>query len=292
MGEPPQQRKKPTGNGPPAGRRGPDAPLVDFHCHVIPGVDDGAADVDQGLAALQAFRDQGVGTVVATPHLDASVTERTELLSGRLAAFDAGLAELEASLADSGLDIRLERGTELKLDAPEPRFGDDRVRLAGTRFVLVEFVGFQVPPYGARQLASIRDEGWLPILAHPERYRGLEQAFDRAFAWREAGAYFQLNAGSLTGYYGPEVEKAARRMLELGWADYLASDYHSRGLPHVAEALEVVRGATADEDDPAPAEAARLLAEINPARMLEGLEPFGVPPIAFARRRRGLRQFF
>lgn len=292
MGEPPRQREEPTRTGPAADRPASGAPLVDFHCHVIPGVDDGAADVEQGLAALQAFREQGIGTVVATPHLDASVTERPELLSGRLAAFDAALAELEAALEDLGLDLRLERGAELKLDAPEPRFGDDRVRLAGTRFVLVEFVGFQVPPYGARQLASIRDEGWLPILAHPERYRGVEQAFDRASSWREAGAYFQLNAGSLTGYYGPDVGKVARRMLELGWADYLSSDYHSRGQPHVAEALQVVRGAADDDEDPAPGEAARLLAEINPARMLKGLEPFGVPPLTFSRRRRGLRQFF
>ncbi len=305
-----------------------DAPIVDFHNHVLPGVDDGARDPEQGVAALRAFREQSVGTVIATPHLDASITERSALLEGRLAAFDAALEALEEALAGSELGgaepaLRLERGVELKLDAPEPQLGDPRIRLAGTRFVLVEFPAFQMPPYGARQLAAIRDEGWVPVLAHPERYAGVADALDRAAGWREAGAYFQLNGGSLVGYYGPQVEEAAWGLLEAGWVDYLSSDYHARGVPDVRAACSAIQrtaavadgrevedvephaaeaepgGAKAESDGASVREAAvrrvvRLLTESNPARLLRGLEPQSVPPLARKprSRRRGLGQFF
>lgn len=281
------------------------APMVDFHSHVIPGVDDGARDVEQGIAALYALWEQGVRTVLATPHLDASLTERPELLAGRLAAFDRRFADLEAALLESGLELRLDRGTELKLDTPEPDFSDGRVRLAGTRFVLVEFSAFRLPPYGGRQLSVIRGEGWLPVLAHPERYLGVEQATDRVASWREGGAYFQVNSGSLVGQYGAEAQRAARRMLSLGWVDFLSSDYHSRGTPYVAAArdllLEAVLAPDSEYQEWAAGEeslpgdpverAVTLLTRVNAERMLKGEKPIPVPPLALEKKRwRSLRE--
>lgn len=267
--------------------------IVDFHSHVIPGVDDGAQDTNQAVAALGALQDDGVGTVVATPHLDGSLTERPGLLESRLDQFDEAWASLQEAVEQSGLNVRLERGAEVRLDAPALNLSDPRVRLSGTKFVLVEFMSLRLPPYGSAQLAEVRTAGWLPVLAHPERYGGLAWSVEVAARWKES-AYLQVNAGSLMGRYGPEARRVALELLERGWVDYLCSDYHARGKPLVAEAraifskgneasrgpsVENVRNDTGDEwSEASDLSAIRLLTEVNPARLLEGRKPCPVPP--------------
>lgn len=247
--------------------------IVDLHSHVIPGVDDGARSVEEGLGGLRAFLAQGVGVVTATPHVDASLTTRSASLVTHLERMDRALSRLTEAAEEEGLDVGLERGVELKLDSPEPDLSDPRLRLGGSEFVLVEFVGFAVPPFAERQLEQLREAGWIPLLAHPERYRGIEVDLDRAASWKEGGVYFQVNAGAILGQYGTRIRKVARQLLERGLADCLASDHHSRGEPPTESArlaLEEVEGG---------AEVARLLLEENPARILRGEAPRPVPPL-------------
>ncbi|MFQ5680247.1 MAG: tyrosine-protein phosphatase [Gemmatimonadota bacterium] len=274
--------------------------IVDLHTHVIPGVDDGARDVEEALAALRTLREAGVRTVVATPHIEATRTERPAHLAARLTAIDEAFAELQDAVRKQGPEVGLERGAEVRLNAPAPDLTDPRLRLAGTRFVLVEFTGFQIPPYGSGQLEEIREAGWLPVLAHPERYGRLSRSIEVAARWREY-AYLQVNAGSLVGRYGPEARSAARQLLERGWVDYLCSDFHARGRPFLDEARFRLSGAgvawpsgaafaragrTADAETGAgdgertgtELELVRLLMAENPARLLQGREPLPVPP--------------
>lgn len=278
---------------------------MDFHNHVMPGVDDGARDVAEGVAAVAAFEAEDVGVVVATPHFPASRTERPATLLDRLERMDEAFEALREGVERAGLAVRLERGAEIRLNAPDPNLTDPRLRLAGTRFVLVEFSAFQMPPYGSAQLAEIRQQGWIPILAHPERYAGMAGALHEVERWREH-AYFQVNAGSLLGEYGPAPRKAARVLFEHGWVDYLSSDFHARGEPGLLASralLETGRipsgpgsvpahepdDATADaagpagdrpsDADPGPAKVTDLLTEVNPRRLLEDREPLPVPPV-------------
>lgn len=300
----------PDREGSPGGRDAPGGPPgIDFHNHVLPGVDDGAADLQQALAGLRAFLAEGVGTVVATPHFSASLFERQGAAGDRLARFEEALAVLDDAVALQGLPVRLERGAEVRLDAPRPHLDDERVRLAGTRFVLVEFSHFQIPPFGGRQLAVVLDAGWIPVLAHPERYLGAERALESLGEWREAGTRLQVNAGSLVGQYGETASKLARELLSRGWADYLASDYHCRGEPGLAAARgALLRARIGDEDagapppegeapgtgregegadgareaaSPAVRNAVRLLTRENPRRLLAGEDPLPVPPLRF-----------
>lgn len=276
----------------------------------MPGVDDGARDLEEAVEALAAFRLEGVGTVVATPHFRASHTERPPVMLGQLEAMDRAFERLREEAERRSLGLRLERGVEVRLDAPEPDLADPRLRLAGTHFVLVEFQTFQVPAYGAEQLAAVREAGWIPILAHPERYAGVVQRLDLAARWREQ-AYFQMNAGSLQGRYGQAARQAARAFLEQGWVDYVSSDYHARGAPGLrstrdllleAEGIEpsevekeppagpdpggsdpeaaeggAGQGAPEDEEETPDLPVARLLTEANPRRMLANREPLPVP---------------
>src|SRR5687768_6320068 len=120
-------------------RKGRRSMAVDFHNHLIPGVDDGAQTVEESLEALECFRKDGVTVVVATPHVDASLTLEPAALGRRLAEIDAGWALLQEAAVRDFPDIVLYRGCELALDVPKPDLTDARLRLNGGRYVLIEF---------------------------------------------------------------------------------------------------------------------------------------------------------
>jgi len=243
--------------------------VIDFHNHVIPGVDDGAADVDEALAALETMREQGATVVIATPHLNGAATQDPEVLERALAEIDLGW---EALTAAAPAAPRLERGVELMLDVMAPDLSDPRLRLAGTRFALVEFPFMTVPPNATQALFELQVNGWTPILAHPERYANASSSLADAEEWRRSGALLQVNAGSLLGRYGDRARKLGWGLVERGWAAYLCSDFHARGRYPVAAAMQALADAGASEQ-------AELLFSANPQRLLAGEAPLPVPPV-------------
>ena len=216
-------------------------PLIDLHSHVIPGVDDGAQDLEQALMALGQLENQGVQRVIATPHFRASLLERPALAEARLRLFDEAFDELSGALGGSDLSIELGRAVEFKLDAPLADLSDPRLRLAGTRYALVEFGSFQLPPFAGNQLQAVRNAGWVPVLAHPERYFGIEAAFAEVGRWVAEGTLLQVNARSLAGGYGRLPRQVAAELLAQGWVTCLSSDYHARDQPEWPAALELLR---------------------------------------------------
>jgi len=224
----------------------------------------------ESAEALALFASEGVSALIATPHVALSLMARGEM-AGRLAEIDRGWADLESVAVGRGTAIH--RGAELRLDAADPDLSDDRLRLAGTRFVLVEFPYFTVPPRSTRTIAQIVRHGWLPIIAHPERYDGLEADLEVVGQWRDAGAYIQVNGAALLGRYGDAARTNAMRLLAAGQVDYLGSDYHARGrirLTEYCDAITAMGGA----------EQVALLTATNPARVLEDERPAPVPPLS------------
>ena len=244
--------------------------IVDFHNHVIPGVDDGAQTEDESAAALEAMRSDGVQILIATPHVEASAAAAGGVTAGRLNELDAGWSALERIARAVGMDAR--RGAEVRLDTPDPDLSEPRLRLDGGRFVLVEFSYFVVPPRSARVLERIAEQGWVPILAHPERYADIDPHFAVVDEWLAAGAYLQVNGPSLLGRYGAAIRGSASAMLERGVVAYLSSDYHARGAPRITDVEKLVGGVGA------AAQAERLMRE-NPARLLRGELPLPVDPV-------------
>ncbi|HET6764457.1 MAG TPA: CpsB/CapC family capsule biosynthesis tyrosine phosphatase [Longimicrobiaceae bacterium] len=247
--------------------------MIDFHSHLVPGVDDGAADLDEARAALASMQAQGVTALVTTPHLRGSLTERPAELEAALGEMDAGFAALREMAAAEFPGLRVERGHEVMLDTPSPRLGDPRLRLAGTRFVLVEFPFMTVPPGAAQVIFDIKMQGWQPVIAHPERYSNLNADLGQVEEWRRVGALLQVNGGSLVGRYGKQVQEIVWDLLKGGMADYLSSDFHARGSCWITDARTALEARGGQEQ-------ARLLAEVNPARLLDGLAPEPVPPLA------------
>jgi tyrosine-protein phosphatase YwqE len=251
--------------------------ITDFHSHLMPGVDDGAQDPSDSGAALGRFRAEGASQVITTPHFMGSLTLDPARREARLSELDAAWAALrEVVAADAlkmGSALRVERGAEVMLDVPDPDLSDERLRLAGGAFVLVEYPALRLPPVNAEfALSGLRARGWTPVLAHPERYRNLDPGLAELERFRRAGAFLQMNAGSIFGDYGTTAAGLARHMLLAGEADYVASDYHARGEPGMQRFARAMGEAGFGEQ-------AELLTVVNPGRLLAGEPPIRVPPI-------------
>jgi protein-tyrosine phosphatase len=235
-------------------------PLVDVHCHLVPGVDDGARSLEDAIHHLQEFRDLGILTVVTTPHLAASRTagEWRDAIDSQYAA----LAERAASLCP---EVSLGCAYEIHLDDPDADLGDGALGLGDGGRLLVEFPVLALPAYPDRMLDVVRKQGWVPVLAHPERYAGIERSYEWIERWREAGVVMCVNAGSLWGEYGVEAERVARRMLGGGHVDVLASDHHARPRRSttVRQAWEFLAEAGYGDE-------AQILLATNPQAVLEG----------------------
>ena len=221
--------------------------------------------------------DAGVRALVVTPHLDGSLTTQPERLEARLAELDAAWVQLKCLADEQFPDLRA--GARPRGDArpPELDLSDARVRLAGTRFALVEFPYMNVPPRSIQAVFELKMKGWVPVIAHPERYQGVDGELRVVEEWRRVGGLLQVNAGSLLGYYGERAKLTAWRLLRRGWVSYLSSDYHARGRFPLEDARAKLEEKGGEEQ-------ALLLLETNGARLLEGLEPEAVPPIELARR--------
>lgn len=246
--------------------------MIDFHNHLMPGIDDGAADIDESRTGLAVLQEQGIRTIVTTPHVRASLTHSKAQLDKFLSAADRAFSALEGLAEREFPELRLERGVEMMLDVPAPRLGDIRLHLAGSEFVLVEFPFMSIPPNSVIPLRELKALGVTPIIAHPERYSNMSTQFGLIEAWKDAGACIQINAGSLVGAYGAGARRLVWQILENGWADYLSSDYHSRGKCTIARcaAAMLERGAGAQ---------LRLLTVTNPERMLRSEHPIPAEPL-------------
>lgn len=243
-------------------------PLVDLHNHFVPGVDDGARDIDEAIAALSNFAEAGVLRVATTPHLSASRAS-----GSRRDEIRERFAELHAAAEEAIPDLSLSLAYEVRLDEADADLSDRSLGLGG-RHLLVEFSMLMVPAYPTETLNAAARQDWVPVLAHPERYAGVEARYGLLQTWREAGVVMCVNAASLWGRYGREAEWAARRMLADGAVDIIASDHHAR-----PERSATVRQAWDRLVEAGHEKAALLLLSENPAAILDGRDPQPVPPV-------------
>ncbi len=225
--------------------------MIDLHSHLLPGVDDGSRSVEQSVGVLLELVRLGVTDVCLTPHLLAS-----EAGHGVPAAHERAFAALMPAAPD---EIRLHRGAEVMLDRPLPAGAATipGIRIASSRYILVEFPRIVPVETAERALALVAELGLVPLLAHPERYSSCSVSAARR--WRAAGARLQVDANTLLA--AQSRGERARALVAAGLADILAADNHgdSRTLARARDAL-VEQGAP---------EQAALLTETNPRAILE-----------------------
>jgi protein-tyrosine phosphatase len=177
--------------------------MIDLHTHVLPGIDDGAVDLGAGLALCRKLREQGVDTVVATPHWR----------SPRFDVVEPGIATAWANL--SGLE-----------DAPA--FVASLRTLGSSRLVLIELPDDHLPARTWTSLFEAIRNGKRPLIAHPERCKGLRNQREQVAAFVEAGGLLQLTLGSLIGTNGWSMRWHSRGLLKRHpGACVIASDSHN-----------------------------------------------------------------
>ena len=234
--------------------------MIDLHCHLLPGVDDGSRTVKQSVGVLERWVEQGVTAVCLTPHMTV-----TKAVGGVPDAWDDAFTRLTGAAPAS---VKLFRGCEMMLDRPLTEAGADRrFTLAGTRYLLVEFSRLVAEGSAMNALAHVSRMGLVPVLAHPERYTSCTpEAVQR---WKGgSGALMQVDATTLVQ---PRSRgNRARKLLAAGLVDLLASDNHGddRTMATSREALSERNQAIAD-----------LLLIHNPAAILADGPTEGVPSV-------------
>ena len=245
--------------------------LVDIHNHLVPAVDDGAKNVPAVLDSIERMTRLGIRRIVTTPHIQGSLTLDPRRLDQRLATVTEAWETAAEAIKEAFPEVEYRRGHEVLIDVPEPDLSHPLIRMAGTTFVLIEWPRLHVPPGTTRVISWIRDQGYRPIIAHPERYVGMIHTPELAFKWRDAGALLQVNYGSLVGRYGKDAQSVAFRLLEAGLVVYLASDFHGHS------SLKIYKTeAWAELQERGSTELLEVLCRTNPSRLLEDQEPIPV----------------
>ncbi|NND93384.1 MAG: capsular biosynthesis protein [Flavobacteriales bacterium] len=195
---------------------------VDVHSHLIPGIDDGSTDMEETLTMLRKFHELGYRKVITTPHVMSDFYRNTPTL------IQAGLEEVREAIRTEEIDIEIEAAAEYYLDDVfEELLERDEVLTFGSgRYLLFELPFIAEPANLSRAIFNMQLKEYKPVLAHPERYSFWFRDFEKFEELNDKGVILQVNANSLSGYYGPEVKKVADHLLEKGLIRMLGTDCH------------------------------------------------------------------
>ena len=213
--------------------------IVDIHCHIIPGVDDGAKSYEQAFHMLDIAYEQGIRYIIATPHyMPEGKNASPEVIQARV-------GKLQAYADDMQYQMNIYTGNEIYFHGEVADLLEDRkiCTLASTNYVLVEFSPMDDARYIRNSLAELQNMGYNPILAHVERYMSLIQApFDKIEELKEIGVLIQVNAGSITGFFGKQSKVVAEKLLKKELVDFIGTDAHSDGgrAPKIKECAEIL----------------------------------------------------
>lgn len=232
---------------------------TDIHIHILPGVDDGARNEDSTSRMLDIAYADGMRTMICTPHFHGGYMETTQ--EGNNQAFET----LKRIAAAKYPDMNFYLGNEVYyFESMDEWLRDGRLAtMAGSSYVLVEFS----PGVTIRELNNavrhLRQTGYIPILAHINRYVELVGNIDRVYDLIDNGAYIQINTEALNGTMGHKVKKFTKKLLKTGSVHFIASDAHSSRSrrPEIREVAEYV-------EKKFGAETAHRIFSINPQKVI------------------------
>lgn len=244
--------------------------MIDLHCHLLPGIDDGPKDAETTLAMAALACQDGIRTVAVTHHY----TE-DQPIQDYLDQIHQAMHLLQVHLRQKDLPLQAVAGAEVLLS---PFLSSikalPQLCIHNSRYLLVELPMAEIPRYTEDALYTLRIKGIVPILAHPERNWAILQNPNRILPLLELGILSQINGGSVTGRFGKRVQRCAKTLLKHRMAHLLASDGHSlRSRPPV---LSEARGVLTRWLGP---EAAQAMTETVPGAILQDVSLEMPPPI-------------
>lgn len=232
--------------------------MIDTHCHLLSGVDDGPRNLQGSVELARALAEAGVHTVVCTPHFSRRYPTDRAVARQRL-----DLLEGELKPAGVELDLRLaaEISSAAALEAPAEEL---RARRLGERYLLVELEPDTPAAAVELVLDRVREVGLMPIFAHPERCRAVRSQPHVLDDARAAGAPVQVVAQSLSGRWGEEIERSAWQLIESARVDLFASDAH-----RAKQAGERLRATLSTLVERFGDTALRVLTDVNPRQLID-----------------------
>ena len=241
--------------------------MIDLHCHLLPGIDDGAADLSVSLAMAKESATQGVEVIACTPHILPGLYHNTG------PAIREATQNLQNILDEEGIPLQLVAGADAHMtpDFVPGLHSGHILALADSRYVLVEPPHHTAPPQMEEFFFSLTLAGYVPILTHPERLSWVPSRYETIKKLFHAGVWMQITAGSFTGAFGRNALYWAQRMLDEGYVHLIASDAHDavRRRPDLAAGREcVAKRVGADE--------AERLVSTRPMAVLQDHPPSSV----------------
>lgn len=199
--------------------------MIDLHCHLLPGIDDGAKTLDVSLEMAQMAIEDGVTTIACTPHIYPGMYMNDK------PGIEAACRALQHELDQRGMPLKLVVGADVHL-VPGLIDGLKQGRiptLNGSRYLLLEPSHTTPPPRFEDSVFNLIAAGYTPVITHPERLTWVENHYDVFLRLIDQGAWMQITAGALTGVFGPRARYWGERFVGEGHTHILASDAHSAG---------------------------------------------------------------
>jgi len=200
--------------------------MIDLHCHLLPGIDDGPASMDEALAMARMACSNGLQKAVVTPHIHPGRYENTRRsIEGAVADFSSELERLAIPLAIGfAAEVRISPEIMTAVESGEmPYLGEHE----GYEILLLEFPHSHIPVGAEQMVAWLLERRVRPMIAHPERNKDVIRHLEKIAPFVEMGCLLQVTAGAVAGSFGAAAMQRARELLERGWVTILASDAHN-----------------------------------------------------------------
>lgn len=213
--------------------------IIDIHCHILSGLDDGAADMEESLRMLAIAEQEGITHMIATPHYKENRYENSP------EKIRSVLTKLQAAAKEKGIGIRLFAGSEIFYFSDMEDAAEEGKLLAmnGGSRMLVEFNPFADYKRIRNALDTVRSMGYQPIIAHAERYECLFKDMSHVEELYDMGVEIQINASSVTGEAGFRMKAFVHKLLKNQWVHYIGTDAHEtkKRAPRMKKCASVLR---------------------------------------------------
>lgn len=197
--------------------------FVDIHSHLLFGIDDGAKTPEDTLFLVESLKKLGVSKFITTPHTFAGFWDNTKQ------SIEAKEVEVQDLLLKNNITNSLKAASEYLLDDHfVSLFQKNEILTLKDKYVLVEMSYLNPPIQLFDIIFEMQVAGYIPVLAHPERYNFYHKNFENYKKLKNAGCFFQLNLLSTVGYYGKDVTETANKLLQNGLIDFVGTDVHHK----------------------------------------------------------------
>jgi protein-tyrosine phosphatase len=197
--------------------------MIDIHCHILPGIDDGARNLPDSLKMAKDAVQQGIHTIIATPHFIKNRYENPKQ------TIYAKVEELNEALKAENIDLKILPGQEPRIEG-DLLTGMDKgeiISLFGTNYLFVEFPSAHVPRYTEKLFYDLQLNGLIPVIVHPERNAEIMERPELLYQFIKKGALSQVTAASLCGDFGKKIKGFSQQLIDFNLTHFIASDAHN-----------------------------------------------------------------